>query len=320
MRQAPQAEAAFLAEHLVRYGDLIPCTTAFIDTRTPGSQEKENFTIIGPGVAENPDQHVHIKRPHGFNIGGARQPPHCVNSQHSHDTAEVFVVLSGRWSFTTGEHGKDGAVEIGPGDTISLPTKCFRGFENVGDEPGFLFAVLGGDDPGRVLWAPYVFENATNYGLVLLDDGQLIDTAAGEVVPQDATPMPVTSADDVAQLQQLDSAALQTCVVSHSTVSRSARQRIISDAGEGLLPPAGLVWEHGFTLDYWQLPPASEAALAPASGSQVLMVFSGRADVLVNNQRVSLAAGDVFSVPENTQAQLHNSGQDGCELFYVERA
>ena len=68
-----------VAQRLVRYRDLRPCTTAFVDARTPGSEQKENFTIIGPGVAENPDQHVHIDIPHGFNIGGARQPPHCVN-------------------------------------------------------------------------------------------------------------------------------------------------------------------------------------------------------------------------------------------------
>ena len=63
---------------IVRYGDLRPCKTAFIDAHTPGSDQKENFTIIGPGVSENPDQHVHIAEPHGFNIGGARQPPGCV--------------------------------------------------------------------------------------------------------------------------------------------------------------------------------------------------------------------------------------------------
>ncbi|MCP4299001.1 MAG: hypothetical protein GY783_00305, partial [Gammaproteobacteria bacterium] len=78
MEEAAPAQgrfAEFLSERLVRYADLQPCTTAFIDTRTPGRQEKENFTIIGPGVAESPDQHVHIDIPHGFNIGGARQPP-----------------------------------------------------------------------------------------------------------------------------------------------------------------------------------------------------------------------------------------------------
>jgi len=30
---------------LVRYGELKPCKTAFIDAHTPGSNQKENFTI-----------------------------------------------------------------------------------------------------------------------------------------------------------------------------------------------------------------------------------------------------------------------------------
>ena len=66
-----------LEARVVRYDDLQPCRNAFIDARTPGSDAKENFTIIGPGVAENPEQYVHISEAHGFNIGGARQPPRC---------------------------------------------------------------------------------------------------------------------------------------------------------------------------------------------------------------------------------------------------
>ena len=68
------AKTMTIENRAVRYQSLIPCTSAFIDTRSPGSDKKENFTIIGPGVAENPEQHVHISIPHGFNIGGARQP------------------------------------------------------------------------------------------------------------------------------------------------------------------------------------------------------------------------------------------------------
>ena len=60
-----------MAARLVRYADLVPCRTAFIDARTPGSTEKENFTIIGPGVSESADQFVHITEKHGFNIGAA---------------------------------------------------------------------------------------------------------------------------------------------------------------------------------------------------------------------------------------------------------
>ncbi len=76
-----------------------------------------------------------------------------------------------------GTEARDGSVQLGPGDTISIPTRMFRGFENIGDDVGFLFAVLGGDDPGKVTWAPRVFDLAKQYGLVLLDGGRLIATA-----------------------------------------------------------------------------------------------------------------------------------------------
>ena len=80
-----------MEKRIVRYGDLVPCRTAFIDAHTPGSNQKENFTIIGGGVSEAADQHVHIKDTPGFNIGAAGQPPKCRNSLHTHRTAEVFL-------------------------------------------------------------------------------------------------------------------------------------------------------------------------------------------------------------------------------------
>ena len=105
---------------IVRYGELRPCRTAFIDAHTPGSDQKENFTIIGGGVSESPDQHVHIAIPHGFNIGAAGQPPKCRNSLHSHRTAEVFFVLSGRWRFFWGRWGTTGEVVLEEGDIINI--------------------------------------------------------------------------------------------------------------------------------------------------------------------------------------------------------
>ena len=78
-------EISEIAGRLVRYGDLIPCKTAFIDAHTPGSDQKENFTIIGGGVSESVDQHVHLNLPHGFNIGAADNPPdagtHCIRTE-----------------------------------------------------------------------------------------------------------------------------------------------------------------------------------------------------------------------------------------------
>ena len=137
-----------MENRIVRYGDLVPCRTAFIDAHTPGSDRKENFTIIGGGVSEAADQHVHIKDTPGFNIGAAGQPPKCRNSLHTHRTAEVFFVLSGRWRFFWGNDGSDGEVTLTEGDVINIPTGIFRGFENVGTDYGMIMAILGGDDAG----------------------------------------------------------------------------------------------------------------------------------------------------------------------------
>ncbi len=177
---------------IVRYGDLIPCKTAFIDAHTPGSDQKENFTIIGGGVSESPDQHVHIADKIGFNIGAAGQPPKCRNSLHSHRTAEVFFVLKGRWRFFWGRWGDAGEVTLEEGDIINIPTGIFRGFENIGTDYGMIMAILGGDDAGGgVIWAPQVIEDAQDHGLVLGENGKLYDTKQGVALPEGVSPMPL---------------------------------------------------------------------------------------------------------------------------------
>lgn len=184
---------------IVRYGDLHPCKTAFIDAHTPGSDQKENFTIIGGGVSESADQHVHITIPHGFNIGAAGQPPKCRNSLHSHRTAEVFFVLKGRWRFFWGRHGTAGEVVLEEGDIFNIPTGIFRGFENIGTDYGMIMAILGGDDAGGgVIWAPQVIQDATDHGLVLGENGRLYDTKKGQSPPADVKPMPLLSDAELA--------------------------------------------------------------------------------------------------------------------------
>lgn len=318
--------ARLFAERLVRYADLRPCTTAFIDTRTPGSAEKENFTIIGPGVAENPDQHVHIEIPHGFNIGAARQPPNCVNSQHSHETAEVFVVHSGRWAFCLGPNMEDGEVVLGPGDTISIPVHVFRGFKNIGDGTGFLFAVLGGDDPGHVTWAPYVFENAKEYGLILLEDGSLVDTTRGESIPEGKSAMPPTTEEDVARFDRPSAEDLADCVVASQQldpVSPTGLPEInespiigAKSPAEGL--PAGqMAWPHGFHVRHFSMAPGAETRRHMRAEEEVIFVHKGRLSVGVDDGSVDLGPGDVITLPVSAVRRFANRSDSPLEAFVV---
>ena len=69
------------------------------------------------------------------------------------------------------------------GDVVSVPTHCFRGFENISEGYGFLFTVLGGDDTGGVEWAPQVFKAAEKHGLVLLEEHGVWDTKKAHDFP-----------------------------------------------------------------------------------------------------------------------------------------
>ena len=303
------SSAEALERRVVRYDALVPCRNAFIDARTPGSDAKENFTIIGPGVAENPDQYVHITEPHGFNIGGARQPPRCVNSQHSHDTAEVFVVHTGRWRFTFGEYGDDAKVDAGPGDIVSFPIHTFRGFENIGEETGFLWSVLGGDDPGRVLWAPRVFEMAAEYGLILLENGALVDTTRGQTPPPGVKPMPVTSPEAIAQLRTMrpqDEDEIIARAPDHAVPGESL---IIGEGGQ--LPAA-----EGFTVSRLILDANTTGTVTSPAKPEVVFVQSGSATVRTPEGTVTLDKGDTMTVPRDLE-RSYCAPAGGAELVVV---
>jgi quercetin dioxygenase-like cupin family protein len=320
-----------LKERLVRYDDLRPCLTAFIDTRSPGSDKKENFTIIGPGVAENPNQHVHISIPHGFNIGGARQPPGCLNSQHSHLTEEVFVVHSGTWAFRSGVDACDGEIVLRAGDVISLPTDVFRGFENIGDDAAYLYAVLGGDNPGRVLWAPQVFDLAQDYGLVLMEDGSLVDTRAGQKPPEGVSPMPCTTTEQIAEHRVVDSEDMKSIVVKQECFQWTSDTALSCFDGveeAALLGPANdaesigggsLPWPHGFVLRALRLAPGAAIPFHRRCEEEVTFVQAGQFRITVEDESLDLVAGDTITMPIGSWRSFSNPGKESCMVYITRR-
>ena len=289
-----------MANRIVRYGELVPCKTAFIDAHTPGSDQKENFTIIGGGVSESPDQHVHIAIPHGFNIGAAGQPPKCRNSLHDHNTAEVFFVLSGRWRFFWGRWGNAGEVVLEQGDIINIPTGIFRGFENIGTEYGMIMAILGGDDAGGgVHWAPQVIEDAADHGLILGENGKLYDQKKGQSLPDGIGPMPVMQSDELAKRPELT-----TMDVVPNHVARFWDMFALSDSRPvNVIGENGLLRDKpGFEVDFITRGSAVEN-LESHRFPSVLMPVRGHWRISWDSGSEVLAPGDTMSVP----AELNHS-------------
>ena len=303
-----------MEQRIVRYGDLQPCKTAFIDAHTPGSDQKENFTIIGGGVSESPDQHVHIAIPHGFNIGAAGQPPRVRNSLHDHHTAEVFFVLKGKWRFFWGRYGEAGEVTLEEGDIFNIPTGIFRGFENIGTDYGMIMAILGGDDAGGgVMWAPQVIEDAAAHGLVLAETGKLYDTKKQQRLPEGVKPMPLMSDEELAKRPEPTTAdVLQNHVARYWDLVALADKIPAKVLGEnGLLRD-----KPGFEIDFITRGSASDSKHSHSYPS-VLIPMRGHWRVTWDSGSATLAPGDTMSVPENLAHTATPSMTGEASLYHV---
>ncbi|MEM1288116.1 MAG: cupin domain-containing protein [Pseudomonadota bacterium] len=307
-----------MEQRIVRYGDLRPCKTAFIDAHTPGSDQKENFTIIGGGVSESADQHVHITVPHGFNIGAAGQPPKCRNSLHCHRTAEVFFVLKGRWRFFWGRWGDAGEVTLEEGDIFNIPTGIFRGFENIGTDYGMIMAVLGGDDAGGgVIWAPQVIEDAQAHGLVLSEKGKLYDTHKGESLPAGVNPMPLLTAEELKAFPEPT-----TMDVIPNYVARYLDLVAYADK-----TPATVIGERGVLRDK----PGFEVSFVTRESSSETMEAHDHPSVLMpvkghwhvdwdggsESGAVTLAPGDTMSIPAGVSHRALPSMTGEAAMYHV---
>ena len=305
---------AEMETRIVRYGDLQPCKTAFIDAHTPVSDHMDNFSIIGGGVSESPDQHVHIGIPHGFNIGAAGQPPKCRNSLHSHRTAEVFFVLKGRWRFFWGRHGDAGEVVLEEGDIFNIPTGIFRGFENIGTDYGMIMAILGGDDAGGgVIWAPQVIEDATEHGLILGENGKLYDTKRGQTLPDDVKPMPLLTDDELTAFPEPKAQdVVPGYVARYWDLMAMAEGSPVTVIGEnGVLRD-----KPGFEVSLINRSSASEAMHAHDHPS-VLMPLRGHWRINWDGGGATLAPGDTMSVPEGVMHTAVPSMTGEASLYHV---
>ena len=299
---------------IVRYGDLKPCRTAFIDAHTPGSDQKENFTIIGAGVTESADQHVHIKASPGFNIGAAGQPPKCFNSLHYHNSAEVFFVLKGKWRFYWGLNGDAGEVILTAGDIINIPTRIFRGFENIGTDYGMLMSILGGDNAGGgVTWAPQVLESAKEHGLILSEKGVLYDTLKGQQLPENEKATPIMTPAELADISEMSVAAIVPDYVGrYLDLLALARDQPCQVIGETAL----IKDRPGFDVEFLSRTSIDNQYYAHQQ-YQVLMVMKGHWQVLWEGGEVILNPGDTCLIPPTLAYSLSPCASGEASVYRV---
>jgi len=313
-----------MTERIARFNELTPSTLPFVEGRIEGHKERKNYSIVGPGVAEDSQQSVKISKPHGYNLGAVSANPKNGSGLHSHTTAEVFLIYSGNWRFYWGADGRNEII-LSKGDIISMPTNMFRGFENAGDEEGLIFVVLGNDDPGIITWVPNVLIKAKETGLALLDDNSLVDLKESKIPPNRKLLEPITNE----MLQKFDNYEINEIEKFICRFKNQTNHEIDLKNGIKLIQIIGSnfsnnKYDHlinhntGFNLSILK---AKKGLIEDLIFDKPTILFSqkGTWKVKIENDEFNINSKDTFSIPLNTKVSISIDNNEECFLNCVSK-
>ena len=314
-----------MTERIARFNELTPSTLPFVEGRIEGHKERKNYSIVGPGVAEDSQQSVKISEPHGYNLGAVSANPKNGSGLHSHTTAEVFLIYSGNWRFYWGADGRNEII-LSKGDIISMPTNMFRGFENAGNEEGLIFVVLGNDDPGIITWVPNVLIKAKETGLALLDDNSLVDLKESEIPPNRKLLEPITNE----MLQKFDNYQIHEIEKFICRFKNQTNHEIDLKNGIKLIQIIGSnfsnnKYDHlinhntGFNLSILK---AKKGLIEDLIFDKPTILFSqkGTWKVKIEKDEFNINSKDTFSIPLNTKVSISIDNNEECFLNCVSKA
>jgi quercetin dioxygenase-like cupin family protein len=314
-----------MTERIARFNELKPSTLPFVEGRIDGHKERKNYSIVGPGVAEDSQQSVKISKPHGYNLGAVSANPKNGSGLHSHTTAEVFLIYSGSWRFYWGADGKNEII-LSKGDIISMPTNMFRGFENAGDEEGLIFVVLGNDDPGIITWVPDVLIKARETGLALLDDNSLIDLKENKVPSNRKLLEPITNEIlqkfDNYEIYEIEKFICRFKNQINHEFNLSNGIKIIQVIGSNFANKNfGAIINHdtGFNLSILK---GKQGLIEDLVFDKPTILFSqkGNWKVKIEENEFNINSKDTFSLPLNTKVNISIDNNEDCFLNCVSKA
>ena len=294
---------------IARFEDLVPSSLPFVEGKLEGHKERKNYSIVGPGVAEDSKQFIKIPKPHSFNLGAVSAMPKNGSGLHSHTTAEVFLIFSGKWKFYWGADGKNSTI-LNAGDIISMPTNMFRGFENVGDKEGLIFVVLGKDDPGIITWVPDVLNKAKKTGMALLDDNSLIDLS-NEKMPEGKNLLKPINEEKIKTFDNYTESEFNAFISKNNERLKSEFKldngfvcaQIIGNNFQNKINEPAIKHNTGFNLNILK---AKKGMIEKLNFEKPTVMFSQKGNwiITIDDTEITLGSKDTISIPTNTNISI----------------
>lgn len=135
--------------NVFRFDSLPTADFAFIDAVVPGHERVLMGAVGGSDYKRLTGQ---VQSAEHLNLDFVSAKPGNGAALHSHDTEETFICLTGTWEVTWGDEGEE-RIELDRFDGVLVPAGVMRSFRNVSDDEALLMAIVGGPDPGHVVWA-----------------------------------------------------------------------------------------------------------------------------------------------------------------------
>jgi len=294
---------------IARFDELVPSSLPFVEGKLEGHKERKNYSIVGPGVAEDSKQFIKIPKPHSFNLGAVSAMPKNGSGLHSHTTAEVFLIFSGRWKFYWGVDGKHSTI-LNAGDIISMPTNMFRGFENAGDKEGLIFVVLGKDDPGIITWVPDVLNKAKKTGMALLDDNSLIDLS-NEKMPEGKNLLKPINEEEIKTFDNYTESEFNAFISRNNERLTSEFKldngfvcaQIIGKNFQNKINEPAIKHNTGFNLNILK---AKKGMIEKLNFEKPTVMFSQKGNwiITIDDTEITLGSKDTISIPTNTNISI----------------
>ena len=139
-----------MLSNIFRFGKMPQTDRAFMDAVIPG-HNRILMGALGHGAADE-NLRPQVEKAENYHIDFIKADPGNGAALHSHDSEETFICLTGKWRVSWGNNGED-HIELDYLDGICCPPGVMRSFENISDKPALMMAIIGGKEPGHVIWA-----------------------------------------------------------------------------------------------------------------------------------------------------------------------
>lgn len=139
-----------MLKNVFRFGHMPESSRAFVDAVMPG-HNRTLMGALGRGTSDEDLKHQ-VETAENYHIDIIKADPGNGAALHSHDTEETFICLTGKWRVAWGDHGEE-HIDLDYLDGICCPPGVMRSFSNISTSNALLLSILGGREPGHVIWS-----------------------------------------------------------------------------------------------------------------------------------------------------------------------